>query len=163
SSLSASWWGGPDPGRVDRVLRRALDEGITLFDTADVVGKGTAEEILGRALRGRRWEVTLATKGGYDFTGSTRPRFLEAPPGQAAGGSLRFALSGGGEPSEERPQDFRPRALREACERSLRRLGSEVIDLYQLHHPRWDVLERDDVRETLDALQREGKILHYGI
>ena len=165
SNLSPVWWESAEPGRVERLIQRAFDREVTFFDTADVVGGGAGEEIIGRALRSHRWEVTLATKGGYDFVGSTKPRFLESMRRRRGAGEIeiRSALTFAPDPDSERPQDFRPDALRLACEKSLRRLGTEVIDLYQLHHPRLDALEREEVWETLDELRREGKIRHYGV
>ena len=163
SNLSPSWWGTADPARIERLLLQAFDREVTLFDTADVAGSGAAESILGRALRSRRWQVTIATKGGYDFIGSTAPRFLTVAGRLSGGGEIRHAAIPSGHPRRERPQDFRPEALRRACESSLRRLGTDVIDLYQLHHPRLDALEHDAVWEALESLRREGKIRQFGV
>jgi aryl-alcohol dehydrogenase-like predicted oxidoreductase len=100
-------------GRIDadrsvRVVHAALDEGINLFDTADVYSGGASEEALGRALRQRRDEAVVATKFG-----------ARMPDGS----------------SGARPDYARPDYARSACEASLRRLGMDHIDLYQLHFP----------------------------
>jgi len=153
-SVEPSWWGTSATAQIERLVQKAFDCGITLFDTADVVGKGLAENILGRALSGHRWELTLATKGGYEFTGSTA-----LAPGASA-------PSPGTAQSEERiepPQDWRPESLRRSCEASLRRLATETIDLYQLHHPGVEILEREEVWQTLERLKKEGKIREYGV
>ena len=121
---------------TDAVVRAALDAGITLFDVADIYGPepGGSEEMLGRALRGHRDEVVLATKFGMDLGGANGPDF-------DARGSRRY--------------------IRTAVEASLRRLGTDRIDLYQFHTP--DPLT--PIEETLDALDdlvREGKVGHIG-
>lgn len=121
---------------TDAVVRAALDAGITLFDVADNYGPepGGSEEMLGRALRGHRDEVVLATKFGMDLGGANGPDF-------DARGSRRY--------------------IRTAVEASLRRLGTDRIDLYQFHTP--DPLT--PIEETLDALDdlvREGKVGHIG-
>ena len=95
---------------TDAVVHAALDAGITLFDVADNYGPepGGSEEMLGRALRGHRDEVVLATKFGMDLGGANGPDF-------DARGSRRY--------------------IRTAVEASLRRLGTDRIDLYQFHTP----------------------------
>lgn len=120
-----------DEERSREVIAAALDEGITLFDTADIYGgEGRSEEILGRALRGVREEVVLATKFGMD-----------AGLGYPARGSRVYVMR--------------------ALERSLRRLGTDWIDLYQLHEP--DPLT--PIEETLSALDdalHQGKVRYLG-
>src|SRR3954469_3136177 len=109
--MGMSWaYGTPDDEGSARTLRRALDLGGTLFDTADVYGAGRNEELIGRALRGRRDEFVLATKFGM--------------------------RSHGGEARSDRPDtyvDTSPAWVREAADASLRRLGMETIDLYYAH------------------------------
>ena len=63
----------------------------------------------------------------------------------------------------ERPQDWSPAHVRAALEASLARLGTDYVDLYQLHNPRMDAIERDDLFEELERLRDEGKLRHYGI
>ncbi|MPZ99159.1 MAG: aldo/keto reductase [Dehalococcoidia bacterium] len=121
-----------DPAETADVVHVAIDEGISLFDTADVYGAGGfSEEYLGRALKGRRHEVIVATKFGN--------RMGE---GQLkAGGSRRWIMT--------------------AVEDSLRRLGTDYIDLYQIHRP--DL--RTPVEETLravDDLIHAGKVRYAG-
>ena len=155
-SVEPSWWGTSATAQIERLVQKAFDCGITLFDTADVVGKGLAENILGRALSGHRWELTLATKGGYEFTGSTA-----LGPGAASAASPDTAQ--GEERIGSPQQDWWPESLRRSCEASLRRLATETIDLYQLHHPGFEILEREEVWQTLARLKKEGKIREYGV
>jgi aryl-alcohol dehydrogenase-like predicted oxidoreductase len=125
-------WGNRDHDESIRIIHRALDEGINFIDTADVYAAGESEEIVGRALRrGRRDDVVLATK----FHG----RMGEDP--NRRGNSRRWIM--------------------QAVEGSLRRLGTEWIDLYQAHRPSPET----DIDETLGALTdlvRAGKIRYLG-
>ncbi|TCO64587.1 aldo/keto reductase [Actinocrispum wychmicini] len=119
------------------VVTAALDAGITFFDVADVYGapRGRSEELLGQALSGRRDHAVIATKFGVDMQGTNGPDF-------GARGSRRY--------------------VRRAVESSLRRLGTDWIDLYQLH--RADV--RTPIVETLGVLSElisEGKIRYAGV
>ncbi|UUW91398.1 aldo/keto reductase [Pimelobacter simplex] len=121
---------------TDRVIGAALDAGITLFDVADTYGAtpGLAEERLGKALGARRSEIVLATKFGMDMQGINGPDF-------GARGSRRY--------------------IRTAVEASLRRLGTDWIDLYQFHtpDPRTPI---DETLSALDGLVREGKVRYLG-
>ena len=113
-----------------KVVRAALDAGVNFFDTADRYATGQSEEFLGRAVRGRRAEVLLATKFGME---------MEVP--------------------EERGAS--PAYVRTAIEASLRRLGTDYIDLYQLHQPDPDTPIADTLG-ALDALVQAGKVREIG-
>jgi aryl-alcohol dehydrogenase-like predicted oxidoreductase len=139
-TVSAGWWGDYSDEQAADLLRRALDLGITFFDTGDTYGNGRGETILANAFAGRRSDVVIGTKFGYDFY--TDP---DARRGQ-----------------RERPQDFSPMFVRFALEQSLKRLETDYVDLYQLHNPRLEALQRDDLFELLERLKREGKIRAYG-
>jgi len=139
-TVGTPMWGITDEAVGIRLLCRALDLGITFYDTADVYGDGLGETLLAKAFEGRRHQVVYSTKFGYDFY---------AHPGVQPG-------------QRERPQDWRPAYVRRACEESLRRLATDHIDLYQLHNPRIDTLQRDDLFAELERLKAEGKIRHYG-
>jgi aryl-alcohol dehydrogenase-like predicted oxidoreductase len=139
-TVATTMWGISDEAVGLHLLRRALDLGITFYDTADVYGDGKGETLLADAIGDRRDEIVIGTKFGYDFYNSPGIQ-----PGQ-----------------RERPQDWSPAFIRKACEESLRRLRTDRIDLYQLHNPRLDALQRDDLFATLEALKAEGKILSYG-
>ena len=139
-TVSTRMWGVTDEAVRLRLLRRAFELGVTFYDTADVYGDGLGETILAEALGAHRDEMTLATKFGYDFY---------TAPGEQAG-------------QKERPHDWSPAYIKRACEESLKRLGTDRIDLYQLHNPRVEALQQDDLFATLEELKAEGKIRHYG-
>jgi aryl-alcohol dehydrogenase-like predicted oxidoreductase len=119
-----------------QVVGAALDAGITLFDTSDTYGdpKGTSEELLGRALRGRRQAAIVATKFGGDMAGALGPDWGRR-------NSRRY--------------------IRLAVEASLRRLGTDWIDLYQLHW-RDAGTPAGEILATLDDLVHEGKVRYIG-
>jgi len=140
-TVSTTMWGLTDEQIRLRLLKRAFDLGITFYDTADVYGDGTGETILNQALGSHRDKITIATKFGYDFY---------TAPGEQAG-------------QRERPHDWTPAYVRKACVASLQRLGTDYIDLYQLHNCRVDAIRNDDLFAALDTLKDEGKIRHYGV
>ncbi len=125
---------GTDPGRVDRIVGRALDLGVRVFDTADLYDHGENEKLVGRALGPVRDRVVLASKVGNRW----RPD---------------------GEGWDWVPD---PAYLRRAVERSLRRLGTDVLDLLQLHGGTADD-PLDDVIATFEALVDEGSIRAWGV
>jgi aryl-alcohol dehydrogenase-like predicted oxidoreductase len=137
-SVSTGWWGKVEKPDAIRLLQDAHELGITLFDTADTYANGYGEEILREALGNQRQQIIIGTKFGYD---------LDAPREGH---------------QKERPQRWDPEFIRAACEASLKRLGTDYIDLYQLHNPRLDTIHNDEVFATLDALVKEGKIRYYG-
>lgn len=127
-------WGDPeDPDEAVRVLRRAVELGITLIDTADSYGPYVAEELISKALRPYPDDLVIATKAGLTRAG----------------------------PGDWRPVG-RPEYLRQEAEMSLRRLGLERIDLFQLHRIDEKIPLADQVGE-LALLQAEGKIRHIGL
>ena len=138
-TVSTSWWGITDEQQGIDLLRRAYDLGVTFFDTADTYGDGRGETILAEALGHVRDKIVIGTKFGYDFHNY----------GQERSGH------------KELPQDFSPAFVRRACEESLHRLGTDYIDLYQLHNPRLPTLQSDELFDTLEELKREGKVRHY--
>jgi len=124
-------WGNTDEGECVRIVHEALDRGINFVDTADVYSAGASERIVGHALKHRRDEVVLATKV-----------HGEMGPGPNDQGNSRVWIARG-------------------VEESLRRLGTDHIDLYQIHRPEAET----DIEETLGALtdlQRQGKIRYFG-
>jgi len=127
-------WGEPrDHAEALTVLRRSVDLGINLLDTADSYGPEVAERLIAEALHPYPRGLVIATKGGFRRPGPDR--WVE---------------------------DGRPQHLREACEGSLRRLRVERIDLYQLHRIDSKVPMEDQIGTLLD-LQRAGKIRHIGL
>ncbi len=139
-TVSTDWWEA-DNAEAVRLLQSALDLGITFYDTADTYGNGRGEELLAEALGHRRDDITIATKFGYDIVNTSAQR------------------DGHG----ELPQDWSPAAVRAACEASLRRLGTDHIDYYQLHNPRIEAIQDDALWATLADLQQSGKVRAVGV
>ena len=124
-------WGNPDHADSVRIIHAALDAGINFIDTADIYSAGESEEIVGEALKGRRDDVVLATK--FHATMGTDPN--------ERGNSRRWIMR--------------------EVENSLRRLGTDWIDLYQVHRPEAET----DIDETLGALTdlvHQGKVRYIG-
>ncbi|MEV4016451.1 aldo/keto reductase [Nonomuraea angiospora] len=128
------YWGPRlDPDQAVAILRRAVERGVTLVDTADNYGPDLAEELVARALHPYPDDLVVATKGGVVRTGPNV-----------------WHVSG------------RPERLRAMCEASLRRLKTDTVDLYQLHRIDPDVPLADQLG-TLAELRQEGKIRHIGL
>jgi aryl-alcohol dehydrogenase-like predicted oxidoreductase len=150
-----------------RLVHQALDLGVRFFDTADSYGGGTSERTLGRALRHQRDRVTVATKAGYTFRDrgpferalrrAAAPVVRRVRQSSGAGSGTAARLAGGSYTS----QDFSERYLRAALDASLRRLGTDYIDLYQLHAPR--EVHPSDLIAVLTQIQMEGKIRGFGV
>lgn len=138
-TVGTTWWGVKDEDMAVRLLQRAYDLGITFFDNADTYASGRAEEIQRKALGDVREKIVIGTKFGYDIY--THPE----RPGQ-----------------QERPHDWTPQYLRKALEGSLKRLGTDYIDYYQLHNCRLDAIRQDDLWAELEQLKHEGLIRAYG-
>lgn len=142
-AIGGPFWSGETPhgwGEVDddesiRAIHRAQDLGVNFFDTANVYGAGHSERVLAKAFAGKRKEVVIATKFNAIFDEETR---------QVTGASCS------------------PADIRTACEDSLRRLDTDYIDLYQFHDNGYPADKAEPVRETLEELVKEGKILAYG-
>jgi aryl-alcohol dehydrogenase-like predicted oxidoreductase len=128
-------WGQVDDRESVRAIRRAVDLGITFFDTADLYGAGHSEEVLGTALAGHRDQVVIATKWGHTFDPVPRQR----------GGP-----------------DTTPGYARRALEASLRRLGTDHVDLYQFHVADAPPGDAVALQEVLEDLVADGRIRAYG-
>ncbi len=139
-TLAAGWWGEFTDQEAVAMLHRAHDLGITLFDSADTYGNGRADELLRRAFGDRRDRVVITTKVGYDFY--SHP---DARRGQ-----------------QEIPHSADPQYLRFAVEESLKRLGTDVIDVVSYHNAHEEHVPDDGIWETLETLRREGKIRAWG-
>ena len=124
-------WGTVDDAESTRAIHRALDLGVTLFDTASSYGAGHSERVLGAALRGRRDQVIIATKWGNTFDEATRTA-------TGRDGSAAYT--------------------RRSAEESLQRLGTDYIDVYQLHIGDMPTADALDLVDTLESLKAEGKI-----
>jgi aryl-alcohol dehydrogenase-like predicted oxidoreductase len=128
-------WGAIDDEESKRALRRAYDLGVTFFDTADVYGCGHSEKLIASALGDVRDEIVIASKAGYTYVEETR----EAP-------------------GENGDPDY----IRWACDESLRRLGTDRIDLYQFHLGGYDLAKADDVLAVFEELVAAGKVRAIG-
>lgn len=128
-------WGKVDDAESVRAVHRALDGGVTFFDTADVYGTGHSETVLGRALAGRRDDVVIATKWGNVFDAGRRT-----------------LLS----------RDLSPGYARRALTDSLRRLDTDRVDLFQLHIGDAGAEEAAELREACEDFVRDGLIRAYG-
>jgi aryl-alcohol dehydrogenase-like predicted oxidoreductase len=127
-------WGQVDEREAIRAIQVALDGGITFIDTADIYGTGRSERLVGQALTGRRDRVVVATKFGLTF---------DEYSGNMTG------------------RDASPAYIKQACEASLHRLGTDHIDLYQFHIGNYDPASVDPVLDALDELVAEGKVRYY--
>ena len=153
-----------DAGGFVRLLSAAHDAGINFFDTADMYSQGESEALIGRAFRGLRDRVVIASKAGYALPKRRRVAARLKPilrPVIRLLGIRRDRLPAGARGALA--QDFSPAYLQKAVEGSLRRLRTDHLDLFQLHSPPAEVVERGEWEPALDALKRAGKIRHYGV
>lgn len=125
-------WGIVEASELEAAVNAALDSGLNFFDTADTYGLGQSERTLGKALGNRRSSAVIATKFGV----------------RVENGHTFY--------------DNSPDWIVTACENSLRRLGTDYIDLYQIHY-RDGKTPLDEVVDTLDGLRRQGKIRYFGL
>lgn len=140
-TLTTGWWGEYSDEAALSVMRRALDLGVTYFDTADTYGKGRGETVVAPLLKSvPRDRIVISSKFGYDWQGG-QPREVQ----------------------REQPQDFSVEFVRSALEGALRRLSTDYIDCWQLHNPRRWALERDDLFTFLDQAKRDGKLRSIGV
>jgi aryl-alcohol dehydrogenase-like predicted oxidoreductase len=130
-TVGTTSYGDTDDRTSLAALGRALDEGITFFDTSSAYGNGHSEALIGQAFQAKRDRVVIATKAGYD--------------------------------AWDKPPDFSPAAIVASAEASLRRLRTDVIDLFQLHNPPQASLRSAELRDALAALQKAGKIRAWGV
>jgi len=133
--MSANYGEARDKGEMIALMRAAVDKGVTFFDTAEVYGPFVNEELVGEGLAPVRDKVVIATKFGFDIDPETR---------------------------ERRGFNSRPDHIRAACETSLKRLGTDVIDLFYQHRVDESV-PIEDVAGTVRDLIAEGKVKHFGL
>src|SRR5512132_2465551 len=112
----------------------ALELGVNFIDTSDAYGACYSETLLGKALKGRRDQVIIATKGGNVMVGPDRGK-----------------------------RNFDPAYISRVMDESLQRLHIDTIDLYQLHNPTVEIIEHGAVWDVLERAKKAGKIRHYGV
>jgi aryl-alcohol dehydrogenase-like predicted oxidoreductase len=139
--FGVDWWGHYTDADAMRMCKFAYDQGVTYFDNGDAYGNGRAETLFGHFLKTvSRDKVEIGGKFGYDFY---------SDPGVPGGHS-------------ERKQDFSPKFMRYALEQSLKRLGTDHIDIYMAHNIKLAQF-RDDIWPELDKIKQEGKIRAWGV
>ena len=139
--FGVDWWGHYSDEQALRLMQFAYDQGITFFDSGDAYGNGRAESLLGKFLKTLpREKIEIGGKFGYDFY---------SDPGTPGS-------------HKERKQDFSPKFLRFALEKSIERLGVETIDLYMAHNIKLPQF-RDDLFAELEKIRAEGKIRVWGV
>lgn len=139
-TVTTGWWGEYTRREAVDLHRAAFDAGVTFFDTSNAYAEGYAEEVLGEAVRGIRDRVVISTKFGYDLDATDSRR------GQ-----------------QERPHRTDLASVRRDLDDSLRRLGVDTIDLYQLHNPRIAHVDDDDLFAFLEDRRAAGAIRAYGV
>ena len=142
-TISTGWWGEKSDDEAAAMLRRAHDDhGITFFDAADAYGNGRSEQQIARAFKGRRKDVVIATKVGYDIYDET----------------ARAARRG----QSELAMRTDPAFIRFAVDKCLERLETDYIDVLQIHNAKMEHVRDPHLWQTLRELTREGKIRAWG-
>jgi aryl-alcohol dehydrogenase-like predicted oxidoreductase len=132
--VHAGHFGPMDDRESLSAIETALELGVNLIDTSDAYGAGYSETLLGQALRGKRDRIILATKGGNVMVGPDRGK-----------------------------RNFSAAYISRVMDESLKRLQTDYVDLYQLHNPTVDVIERGEVWDLLERAKQAGKVRHYGV
>jgi aryl-alcohol dehydrogenase-like predicted oxidoreductase len=140
-TTATGWWGDKSDDEAVALLHEALDLGITTFDAADTYGNGRSEEQLAKAFADRRDKVVYATKFGYDW----------------------YHHAGERKGQNEIEQDFSPKFVRYALEQSLQRLGTDYIDVWQMHNARMEQVKDGTLIGLLEQFKAEGKIRTWGV
>src|SRR5438309_1075727 len=142
-TISTGWWGEKTDAEAIALLRSALDDhGVTFFDAADAYGNGRSERQIAAAFKGRRDEIAIGTKVGYDIYNDEAQKTRR---GQS-----------------ELPMRTDPAFIRFAVERCLERLETDYIDVLQLHNAKMEHVRDAELWATMRELQREGKIRTWG-
>ncbi|MBC7644288.1 MAG: aldo/keto reductase [Thermoleophilia bacterium] len=143
-TIATGWWGKYTEDEAITLLRAAFDAGITFFNTGNVYGAdGYGEKLVAKALADVRDQVTIATTFGYDVDAER----------------VKVAGMGG---HTERPHDWSADNVRRSLESSLENLGTDTIDIWQLHNPRMDALRDDKLWALLDDLRSQGMVKSVG-
>ena len=139
-TVTTGWWGSYTEEEAVALHRAAFDAGITFFDTSNAYAEGYAEEVLAKALGAHRDDIVIGTKFGYDLDATDSRR------GQ-----------------QERPHRTDVESVRRDLDDSLRRLGTDRIDVWQLHNPRMAHIDDDELFAFLEQARAAGKIRSYAV
>jgi aryl-alcohol dehydrogenase-like predicted oxidoreductase len=151
-AMGGWFWGGTDERKAIEAIHASLDRGVNLIDTAPIYGFGLAEEIVGKAIQGRRQQVVLATKAGLRWNTERGEFFTHADDASPRDTPAKYRVH----------KYLGPDSIAYEVEESLRRLGTDVIDLYQTH---WQE-STTPIEVTMEALLRlkqQGKIRAIGV
>lgn len=140
-TVTTGWWGKYEKSDAKKLLQKAYNLGITTFDTADTYGDGWGEEILKETFGEQIKNIVIFTKFGYNF----------------------YEYSNQRKGHSEIPQEWSPSYIKKALDNSLKRLGRDWIDLYQLHNPRMNAVMSDELFEALLQEKEKGKIRAIGV
>lgn len=134
-AIALDWWGKKiEEDEAKKMLKKAYDVGINLFETGDMYGKGKSERLIGEVFKDMRNEIVISTKYGYDFASAKQIGHSELP--------------------QKFDEEFTKRALRD----SMQRLQTDHLDMYGLHNPKLHHIRDDAIFDLLDSLVDEGKI-----
>ncbi|GAA5418820.1 aldo/keto reductase [Sulfurisphaera tokodaii] len=134
-SLVTDWWGG-EINKAEEILKKALENGINFFDTADVYGEGLGEKILAKVFNTKRDKIIILTKIGYDFYNKSNNRI-----------SQRFSIE----------------YIDYAFKKSLERLNTDYIDILMIHNPKMHIIKNKEILDFLQGLKKEGKVRLIGV
>lgn len=146
-AIGGWYWGGTDEELSVKAIQKAIEVGMNCIDTAPVYGFGLGEEIVGKAIKGKRNEVIIATKCGLRWDTDEGEFFFDT----YFNGKRYYVY-----------KNARKNSIIEECERSLRRLNTDFIDIYQIHWPD-KTTPIDESLEALTRLQEQGKIRAFGV
>ena len=156
--------GGISGPATQRLISTAIGNGINFFDTANIYGQGESERLLGKALHSHRHNVVIATKAGQRFpSAATAISFIKKPISHLA---MRFpALAQEIKRRRDRPlpRCFEPHYLENELERSLKRLGTDYVDIFYLHSPQPEHLKNNAIEKLMKSLKSAGKIRSWGV
>ncbi len=139
-TLALDWWGKRfDDQESIRMLKKAFDLGINLYQTADVYGKGKADRLIGEAFKGMKDEIIISSMFGYDIYSNKQVGH------------------------DELPQRFDEEYIRYALSEILKRINRDKLELYVLHNPKMEHILNDELFMVLERLREECKITHYGV
>ena len=143
-------WGGSDENESIEAIHASLDAGVNTIDTAAVYGQGHSEEIVGKAIKGRREKVIIATKCGMRWDDEKKEGVFGFESELPDGSKLPIY------------KNAKPHSIVYECEQSLKRLGTDVIDLYQIHWPDAST-EPEESFEAMEKLRKQGKVRAIGV